>query len=349
MTPARARRRVLLAGALLTRDGFVDGWADVEGALVRAAGRGDPPRAPDARGVVVPAPVNAHTHVGDRALRGRLDPSLGLAALFEPPKGLKHKLLKETPEPILLHFMREALRELTAAGARLAVDFREGGLEGARLLREASRAERVPVRVLGRAQPGEDVGKLLEVADGVGIPAIGNLPPGEAERWAREARRRGKLVALHASEGAREPVGPILDLRPHHVVHMTQAGRGDFLSLASRDLLVVVCPRSNATLVRRLPDVRTMLEVGCRVALGTDNASMQPLDVLGEAAFLARDCRLSAAQALAVTFFGWSEPGEEPPAGVVEGARGPFLVLRGEGGPEEVVLSGRAEVVARTG
>jgi cytosine/adenosine deaminase-related metal-dependent hydrolase len=340
---------VLVAGSRLTHDGFVEGWADLDGATVRATGRGDPPRPADLRGALVPAPVNAHTHLGDAALRGQLDPTLGLDALVKPPSGLKHRLLAETPESVLEDGMRRAIDELREAGARMAVDFREGGAPGVAALTRAARARKFPVRILGRARSGhpDDLTAVVLAADGVGIPAVDDLSPGEAKRWADAAHARGKLVAVHASEGRREPIDPVLDLRPHHVVHMTCGSVADFEALAKANVTLVACPRSNALLVKRIPDVTAMLQAGCRVALGTDNASLQRPSVFEELAFLRASARVAERDLLRVAFFGWPEPEADVPSGAVEGARGPWLVLKSDGKPEDAALA-PAPTILRT-
>ena len=51
---------------------------------------------------------------------------------------------------------------------------------------------------------------------------------------AGKAHEQGKLVALHASEAAREDIDAVLDLRPDFLVHMVEVQPDpDILALAS--------------------------------------------------------------------------------------------------------------------
>ncbi len=77
-------------------------------------------------------------------------------------------------------------------------------------------------------------------------------------------------------------------LGPHALlVHCTLTGKDDLELLAERDVSVCICPRSNLHIGGRLPDVRTMLDVGCRVLLGTDSLASAPdLDVRNEVTVL---------------------------------------------------------------
>ncbi|MHB8585628.1 MAG: amidohydrolase family protein [Thermoplasmatota archaeon] len=340
---------MLAAGPLLLREGFVDGWADIEDGIVRATGHGPPPSAAEVRGIVLPAPTNAHTHLGDAALKGKLDPSLGLAALVKPPHGLKHRLLSETPEHVLEAGMCDALRELAATGSALAVDFREGGPDGVAMLARASATTGVPVRILGRAPAGDRaaLAHVVREAAGVGIPSVGDLPPGEAAAWAREAHAHGKWVAAHASEGGRDDIEAVLALRPHHIVHMTHGTSDDFQRVAEAGALLVVCPRSNAALVHRIPNVSAMLKAGCDVALGTDNASLQSPDLFEEMAFLREHGRLAPQVCLAVGVLGWREKPGKRNEGIVEGAEGPFLIVAEDGHPKAALLRPKIAIRAR--
>ena len=71
-----------------------------------------------------------------------------------------------------------------------------------------------------------------------------------------------------------------------HGIHL----RPDALRRAARSgAALVTCPRSNLTIEGSLPDLRTWLAAGGRLALGTDSLASSPdLDVLGEIPVLAR-------------------------------------------------------------
>jgi aminodeoxyfutalosine deaminase len=75
-------------------------------------------------------------------------------------------------------------------------------------------------------------------------------------------------------------------------VHVLQADRGDFETLAQTGTSVCVSPRSNMILHGRLPDIGAMLAAGINPALGTDSlASNSTLSLFDEMAFTAENYR----------------------------------------------------------
>lgn len=268
-------------------EGWVHGWLLHDGARVVERGDGAPPRRPDAHGWLLPAPVDAHTHVGDRVARGVPLDGLTLAQVVAPPHGLKHRVLRETPEPTLVDGMRRALDELHAAGCRSFLDFRERGLRGVELLREAARGSPLRPVTLGRCEgpfDEDEARRVLDACDGYGWSGLADAEG--AERAAALCRRMGKRFALHFSEDKREDAGRALDLRPDFLVHAVRATEDDLAAIAAARVPVVLCPRSNARF-GPLPDVPAMLRLGVRLAVGSDNAMFHPLDPLEDARLLA--------------------------------------------------------------
>lgn len=257
---------------------FVEGWVGVEGGRIASVGRGDPPARADARGVLVPSLVNAHTHVGDRVARGRIPEGISLEALVAPPHGLKHRILAATPPHALMAGMREALIEARSAGTRVLYDFREGGIEGALALRQAAEESGAFPVILGR--PAE----AIAACDGLGLSALRDAPH-EARAQRDAARKAGKRFALHWSEGEREDVDAMLELAPDFAVHAVRATPGDLSRIADARVPLVACPRSNARLVAALPDVGAWLDAGIDACLGSDNAMLQSVSVLDELRF----------------------------------------------------------------
>jgi cytosine/adenosine deaminase-related metal-dependent hydrolase len=261
----------------------------MEAGRIVEAGQGRPPRAPDETGIIVPAPVDAHTHVGDRVGRGSVPAGASLDLVVKPPHGLKHQLLRETPRDALVIGMRAAIDELHTANVRAFIDFREQGLDGARMLREAAAGKPVRAVVMARcagAWDDAEADAIAREADGIGLSGLGDVDSDVPERAARAARRHGKRFALHLSEAVREDVGRALDLRPDLVVHLCEATKDDFASIADARVPVVLCPRSNA-LFGRVPDAPAMLAAGIPLALGSDNAMFHSLDPLLDARLLA--------------------------------------------------------------
>lgn len=306
-------------------EGAREGWVMHDGARVVDAGDGKPPVAPEATGIVIPTPVNAHTHVGDRVARGVSLDGLSLADVVKPPDGLKHRLLAKTPRDKLVHGMRSAIDEIAASGCRAFIDFREGGPEGARALRDA--AEGAPARgvVLGRATAWSDdeIARVLAEADGIGFPGLRDVAGDAAQRAAAACARAGKPFAVHFSEDARDDVDHALALKPRFLVHAVHATTDDLDAIAVARVPIVSCPRSNALFGGRL-DVPAVIDRDIPIALGSDNAMFHPLDVLLDARHLYADWpALARETVLDMTIVGgrvalegraprtWLRPGDE--------------------------------------
>lgn len=270
--------------------GFHEGWVMHDGIQIIERGDGKPPKAPDLEGVVLPSLVDAHTHVGDAVARGIDLTGKTLADVVAPPDGLKHRILRDAPEEERLAAMRATVSEMVDMGVRAFIDFREGGVAGAALLRRAVAGFDVDAVVLGRpakAWDDEEAGAILDVADGFGLSALADVADDTPERMAAMAHRRDKRFALHLSEAVREDAARALDLEPDFLVHCVYANEDDLAAIAGDGVPIVVCPRSNA-LFGQLPDVGGMLDAGIDIALGSDNAMFHPLDVLLDARLLRR-------------------------------------------------------------
>ena len=277
-------------GHVLSGGRFFSGHVVVEDGTVVAVGEGEAPTAPVATGVVLPGLVNAHTHVGDAAVPAP-PAELGPSEVFPPPDGYKHRMLASMPRKELRDGISGFLDAMTAGGTVAHTDFREGGVEGVRLLADArGEAEHPPsTRVFGRPLGQEfdprEMGTLLAMVDGIGLSAVIDWPRQPLVDIVTAARDMGVPTALHCSETRREDLALALELDPEFLVHMVFGTREDFRDLASARVPVVVCPRSTARFTRA-PPVMEMLEQGVDLRLGTDNAMLQGPSVLEEVAYL---------------------------------------------------------------
>lgn len=288
-----ASRGITVVGALLDADGVRYGWArlDGQGRVVEEGPRATAPRTEKSRqvfrGIVLPRPVNGHTHLGD-ALWTREPPHVGVALMVGPPRGLKHRVLREASAPAKEDGMRGALTEMARLGTAVTIDFREEGASGVNSLRRAARGTGVEPVILGRPTEGratpEELRRVLSVADGLGLSALADVSPAWARAMASETRRRGKLFALHASERVREPIDAVLDLHPNLIVHLCAASPSDLERVRDAGPTVAACSRSNA-LFGRAPPLAQMEHLGIPFLLGTDNAMLQAPDIFREMEF----------------------------------------------------------------
>lgn len=265
-------------------------YARVEDHRIVDEGPGPAP-APAEPAVFLEGIRNGHTHLGDAFLAGRQLPR-DLDRLVRPRTGLKHVELERADRETLVGAMAAALQEQWRTGAEELWDFREQGPQGLILAREALRraGPQVPrVRLLARpaqlpASPHE-LAALWHLADGLGLPSLTDWGAAVCRALADAAHANRKWVALHLSEGRREPVADALALGPHLAIHLCQATDGDLASLKDAGVVAVLCPSSNEFFRLRTP-LKGVQRAGLDWMLGTDNAMLGPRSVLGEARLL---------------------------------------------------------------
>ncbi len=331
---------MIVEGSILDRDGprpgfvrFRAGRVIEVGSIGADGGRG---RERTLRGIVVPSPVNSHTHLGD-AVSVREPPPEPVSRLVQPPRGYKFRLLAETSRAEKVRAARATLLRMVREGVAAVADFREEGLEGIRLLRTAAAGVRVRVLVLGRptARPidPDELRAVVRAGDGVGLSSARDESPETLEAVARACRRAGKRYALHASEAVREAPERFLRPRPDLLVHLTKATAADLVAVRDANVPVTVCPRSNA-LFGRQPDIAAMERLGLSVLLGTDNAMFHAPSIWRELEFAYVSTRLRRRPvsaeflARAVLVEPWRWLGKPEAARVAPGMPVPPLVVR---------------------
>jgi cytosine/adenosine deaminase-related metal-dependent hydrolase len=185
----------------------------------------------DAEGVLlVPGLINAHTHIGDSIAKDfASDPDL--SSTIDPIVGIKSKILYRTDPAHLESFMRNTAISMLKNGIIAFADFREGGLNGVKLLRRAVSGLKIKPLVLGRVEKYFDptysqsnsgtknkgssidssvlpreVSDLLDVSDGLGISGTNEntnkslTEYSNAVRSYNNARRTRRLLAIHTAE-----------------------------------------------------------------------------------------------------------------------------------------------------
>ncbi len=270
--------------------------------------------------IVLPAFVNAHTHIGDSVAK-EAAVGLSLAEAVAPPDSLKHRELAAADREELVRAMRRTLRFMEHTGTAACLDFRESGVEGARALREAAQSVGVEPFVFGSDDPS-----VLDVADGYGASGA-NDDEFTEERAA--ARERDVPFGIHAGEPDATDIHPALDYDPDLLVHMVHAESEHLRRVADQSVPVAVCPRANTVLDVGLPPLGDLLE-HTTVALGTDNVMLNSPSMFREMAYTAKQFDVSARDVLQMaTAAGAEVAGLD--CGVVEsGRRAALLVLDGD-------------------
>ena len=307
-----------LAGTVLAGASY----EPVRGRVVVENGRIDAVEetATDSTDIVLPAFVNAHTHLGDSVAK-EAAVGLSLDEAVAPPDSLKHRRLAAADRKELVSAMRRTLRFMRRTGTVSALDFRESGPAGARALREAASDTGVEPFVFGSGDPS-----VLDVADGYGASGA-NDDDFAAERAACE--EHGVPFAIHAGEPDATDIHPALDLDPDLLVHMVHAEREHLERVAAESVAVAVCPRANAVLDVGTPPIRELLD-RATVALGTDNVMLNQPSMFREMATAAKRFDVTDREVLRMaTAAGADIAGLD--CGVIEpGRRAALLVLDGD-------------------
>ena len=310
----------LLSGSILCGEAFdaVEGYICIRDGVIaeicEEPGRVDAL----AHGIILPAFVNAHTHLGDSVLK---DPEItDIASLVRPPDGLKHRVLRETSTHDLVHAMQASICDMVATGTCAFADFREGGLPGVLALMRAIDAASasgcagaVDAMILGRPGGGkgdgedwdegdavDEIDSILELAGGIGISSTNDYEGGVAAAIAGRTRRQGGVFAIHAGELDSTDIRDALELNPDLLIHLTHASREDLRGVAEENIPVVVCIRSNLVTRVGIPPVKEMLAAGLLVAAGTDNVMFNSVDIFSEMRFLSSLCQIDEGQVLRI-------------------------------------------------
>ncbi|MGM0449097.1 MAG: amidohydrolase family protein [Methanobacteriota archaeon] len=277
--------------------------------------------------VTLPAFVNAHTHIGD-SIAKEAGEGLSLDELVAPPDGLKHRLLRAADREEKVAAMARTLRYMESTGTGTFLEFREGGVDGVRAIRDALAGEGVGFgeRAIEPVVFGRDDPDVLSVADGYGASGARDA---DFDAVRTETREAGKPFGIHAGERDAADVNAAMDLDPDFLVHMVHAEKLHLERLDDRGTPVVVCPRSNLVTNVGVPPIRELTE-RTTVALGTDNVMTDSPSMFREMEFAAKLSDLPAREILRMaTVNGARIAGLN--RGVVEpGADADLLVLDGD-------------------
>jgi cytosine/adenosine deaminase-related metal-dependent hydrolase len=266
-------------GTIYGPSGSREGHVTISGGRIVDISYGGCPDRSDIEANILTGVVNAHTHCADYGLS--IPQGMSLEELVAPPDGLKHRYLRESSDEVLTDSMKRFSKSSRAFGSTTFVDFREGGVHGCRLLRQAEPDSIILGRpVSPMCDPGE-IDEILSVADGIGLPSISDMPSDYIDDIADEVRSRNGILAIHVSERVREDIDAVLSLDPAFVVHMCEATDDDLLKCAEAEVPIVVCPTSNMYF-GKVPPIARMQDCGVDLALGTDNGMLCQPDMVSE-------------------------------------------------------------------
>jgi cytosine/adenosine deaminase-related metal-dependent hydrolase len=282
-------------------------------------------------GVIFPALVNAHTHLELCALKGRVATHKGFGFwvndLIEKRALLDNNILVEASQIGIRETLASgcgAVGEISSLGLTLE-PVRKSGLAGV-WFREFL-GDRVSFTDRMESRPGHLRTSLAGHAPHTTSPEV-------LAAIKNRARRQNAPFSIHLAESDEEmsfltsATGPwkdfllsrgidpeswglpvesavrhlhaigILDNRTI-LVHVLHADQADMNVIHESGAHICLCPRSNAALHQRLPDLDRMIKTGVNLCLGTDSlASVGSLSMLDEMAFVSRSFPMTAPESI---------------------------------------------------
>ncbi|MEO9277313.1 MAG: amidohydrolase family protein [Nitrososphaera sp.] len=259
--------------------------------------------------LMMPGLINSHTHIGDSIAKD-IGIDSDVETKIHPIFGFKQKILQNSGASHLISFMKSSCFSMIKKGITTFVDFREGGIEGSRILRDATSG--IPIRsiILGRIEYYQDLksirkniplpdtkksllDELLQISDGIGISGANEF----SNSTLKDFSKTKKLRAIHSSETeesvklsqkitSKTETQRALLTKPNFLVHMTYASKKDLQLAVRNNSSIVVCPRANGSLAEGIPDVDLMLKSGCNIGIGTDNVMINSPDIFREMDYL---------------------------------------------------------------
>ena len=256
--------------------------------------------------VVCPSFINGHIHIGDSIIKDE-GYGLSLSEMVKPPNGVKHVALANAGDEELTLAMKESMWDMVASGTTHFIDYREGGIKGVKLLREASKDIPITPIILGRddsfygdepdlAKVKAAIRKLLKVADGIAPSGFGEITDEVAHIIVEECARQGKISSIHVAESESNQIESLEKFNKTEIekgissnfdqlVHVTNPKSNDLELIRDSPSNVVVCPRANATLNVGVCRLNEMLDMGIRPLLGSDNVMLNSPNMLRELEF----------------------------------------------------------------
>lgn len=275
---------------------IIKGFLEIQNNKIKKIGEGEPPEEGIDlnNGFVIPTFVNAHTHLADSVKKdiyiGKKQPEVVGA------EGKKFEALESSTREEKINAIKSSMNDMTRTGTSAHCDFREFGIEGIRLIKEAIDPSLKTI-ILSRPNNQEKLSELLEASNGIGLSSIESLSKDSLRKVSSEIQKTGKLLSVHVAETkdaqensmnetGKTEIQRALDLNPSFLVHGTWASARDLNSLSENGVPLVICGRANHLLSVGSPPVSQAIERGVEIWLGTDNATVCQPDMFSELSFV---------------------------------------------------------------
>ncbi|MFX1366858.1 MAG: amidohydrolase family protein [Promethearchaeota archaeon] len=244
--------------------------------------------------LMLPGFINSHIHIGDSFAK-ELGFNKDLAEIVAPPYGLKHKLLRQTPKEIKIKGIENTVLEMLSNGITFFVDFREGGVEGIKLLNKALMKSSIKFMILGRFMDESEIDSVFELADGIGLSSYKQITSSNKKYVLSAKQKSKKIIACHCAENIRNEKllnnlfnDNFIDV----LIHGTKFIEKDLEKLIERNISYVLCPRCNGYFGTGFPPINEILRKKIPISLGTDNLMVNNTDLFEEIRYFYRISRV---------------------------------------------------------
>lgn len=253
--------------------------------------------------IVCPGFINGHTHIGD-AIALDVGDGLSIDEVVKPPYGLKHKILESSSDEEIINAMYKSMKLMLETGTTTFIDYREGGLKGIELLKNASKDLAISPIILGRdtlmiqdnineKDLQNSVKNLLNYCDGIAPSGFGEINDLTAKIITSECISQNKISSIHVAEHKQAQTNSIektgktepqraLQYNFQLLIHTTHPMNNDLDEISKKKTTVVCCPRSNGALSVGIPPIKEMLDKHINILLGTDNMMFNSPNLLRE-------------------------------------------------------------------
>lgn len=245
--------------------------------------------------LIIPGLINSHVHIGDSFAK-ELGFNKSLMKVVAPPNGIKHKLLNLSDKDIIRLGIKNAILEMLSCGTTLFIDYRENGLEGIRILKEALEDTSIRGFILGRPTYYDEIELIYRVANGLGFSSYDQVSK-ETKNKLKIMKNMfpEKIISCHDAELERldnlfEEL--IRDGIVDVIIHGTQYNEQNLESLKKEGISLVLCPRSNGYFGVGFPPISKIVKLRIPISVGTDNVMVNNLDLFEELRYLYRIYRV---------------------------------------------------------